>query len=49
MRIVTGEKATAEELKVLHTVLKKVNADMEQLSYNTSISALMVAVNELEK
>jgi len=47
--IVTDEKATAEELKVLHTVLKKVNADMEQLSYNTSISALMVAVNELGK
>ncbi len=47
--IVTNDVATPEELKVLHTALKKVNADMEQLSYNTSISALMVAVNELGK
>jgi leucyl-tRNA synthetase len=46
---VSDEAATPEELKVLHTVIKKLNSDMEQLSYNTSISAMMVAVNELGK
>ncbi len=38
---------TAENLKTLHKLIKKVTADIEAFSYNTSISAFMVAVNEL--
>ncbi len=40
---------TKEELKVLHTLLKKVSKDIEVFSYNTSISAFMICVNELTK
>ena len=36
-----------ESLKTLHKLIKKVTADIEAFSYNTSISAFMVAVNEL--
>ena len=38
---------SAESLKTLHKLIKKVTADIETFSYNTSISAFMVAVNEL--
>ncbi len=38
---------TAENLKTLHKLIKKVSADIESFSYNTAISAFMVAVNEL--
>ena len=38
-----------EELKALHKLIKKVTADIEVFSYNTSISAFMVAVNELSQ
>ena len=34
-------------MKTLHKLIKKVSADIEEFSYNTSISAFMVAVNEL--
>ena len=44
---VTDEPATAEELKSLHKLIKKVTADIEQFSYNTSVSAFMICVNEL--
>jgi leucyl-tRNA synthetase len=47
--IVTDEKATKEELKVLHTCIKKVTEDLESFSFNTSISAFMICVNELAK
>lgn len=40
---------TKDELKVLHTLLKKVSKDIEVFSYNTSISAFMICVNELGK
>lgn len=40
-------KAEKKELKSLHTLIKKVNEDMENYSFNTSISAFMIAVNEL--
>ena len=43
----TDSEPTAENLKSLHKVIKKVSADIETFSYNTSISAFMVAVNEL--
>ncbi len=40
---------TAENLKTLHKLIKKVSADVEVFSYNTSISAFMVACNELSQ
>ena len=39
-------EATPEQLKVLHTCIKKVTEDMEQLRFNTAISAMMVFTNE---
>ena len=44
---VTDEPATKAELKVLHKLIKKVTNDIEQFSYNTSVSAFMICVNEL--
>ena len=45
--LVKDEPATKEELKSLHKLIKKVTGDIEQFSYNTSISAFMICVNEL--
>ncbi len=45
--IVTDEKATAEELKTLHKLIGKVRSDIEEFSFNTAVSAFMIAVNEL--
>ncbi len=39
-------EATSEQLKVLHTCIKKVTEDMEHLRFNTAISAMMVFTNE---
>ncbi|MBO7140693.1 MAG: leucine--tRNA ligase [Prevotella sp.] len=39
--------ATPEELKALHKLIKKVTQDIEAFSYNTAISAFMIATNEL--
>ncbi len=44
---VSEEKATKEELKVLHKTIKKVEEDIENFSFNTSVSTFMIAVNEL--
>jgi leucyl-tRNA synthetase len=44
---VTDEAPTKDELKTLHKLIKKVTGDIEQFSYNTSISAFMICVNEL--
>ena len=41
------EKATTEELKVLHKTIKKIEDDTERFSFNTAVSAFMVCVNEL--
>ena len=38
---------TAEELKTLHKTIKKVAEDIENFSFNTSVSTFMIAVNEL--
>lgn len=38
---------TSEELKTMHKLIKKVSQDIENFSFNTSISAFMVALNEL--
>ena len=45
--IVTDEKATPEELKALHKLIGKVRADIEAFSFNTAVSAFMIAVNDL--
>ncbi len=45
--LLTDEKATPEELKILHKLIGKQQADIESFSYNTSISAFMIAVNDL--
>ncbi|WP_266366861.1 leucine--tRNA ligase [Tellurirhabdus rosea] len=45
--LVTDEAPTPAELKVLHKAIKKVEEDMETLSFNTSVSSFMIAVNEL--
>ena len=47
--IVTDDAPTAEQEKSLHKLIKKVTQDIEQFSYNTSISAFMIAVGELQK
>ena len=47
--MVTEQKATKEELKVLHTAIKKVSEDIEKFSFNTAVSAFMVCVNDLRK
>ena len=44
---VTDEQATPEELKSLHKLIRKVTGDIEAFSYNTSVSAFMICVNEL--
>jgi leucyl-tRNA synthetase len=41
------ETPTAEELKVLHRTIKKIEEDTERFSFNTAVSAFMIAVNEL--
>ena len=38
-----------EEMKILHTCIKKVSSDIERFSFNTCVSAFMVATNELKK
>ena len=45
--LVTDEKATPEELKTLHKLIGKVRSDIEAFSFNTAVSAFMIAVNEL--
>ncbi|WP_292008320.1 leucine--tRNA ligase [Chryseobacterium sp.] len=46
---VSDEEPTKEEYKVLHTLIKKVVFDIENFSFNTSVSSFMIAVNELQK
>ncbi len=42
-----GETASKEEQKIIHTAIKKVTEDIERLSFNTAVSALMIAANDL--
>ncbi len=44
---VTEEKATPAELKALHKLIAKVREDIENFSYNTAVSAFMIAVGDL--
>ncbi|GAB4279046.1 MAG: leucine--tRNA ligase [Marinilabiliales bacterium] len=45
--IVNEENASKQELKILHKTIKKITWDIENFSFNTSISAFMICVNEL--
>jgi leucyl-tRNA synthetase len=45
--LVNEDKATAEELKVLHQTIRKIENDTERFSFNTAVSQFMIAVNEL--
>ncbi|MXN92125.1 leucine--tRNA ligase [Flavobacterium sp. Sd200] len=45
--IVTSNPATPEALKILHRTIKKTQDDIENFSFNTSVSSFMIAVNEL--
>ncbi len=44
---VNQNEPTADELKILHKTIKKISEDIPQMSFNTSVSAFMVCVNEL--
>lgn len=43
----TDAEPVKEELKVLHKTIKKIQEDVERLSFNTCVSAFMICVNEL--
>lgn len=45
--LVTDEPATDEELRTLHKTIKKVTDDIEHFSFNTSVAAFMICLNEL--
>lgn len=45
--VLNNEQPSAEELKILHKTIKKVTFDIENFSFNTSVSAFMICVNEL--
>jgi leucyl-tRNA synthetase len=44
---VSEEEPTKAEYKALHKIIKKVEDDIERFSFNTSVSAFMICVNEL--
>tara|TARA_B100000787_G_scaffold29375_3_gene19584 strand:- start:2916 stop:6152 length:3237 start_codon:yes stop_codon:yes gene_type:complete len=44
---ISNSAPSAEELKTLHKTIKKVSEDIEDFSFNTSVSTFMIAVNEL--
>ena len=46
---VSEEEPTKEEYKILHTLIKKFLYDVQNFSFNTSVSQFMIAVNELQK
>jgi len=45
--VVVDETPTPDELKTLHKTIRKITFDIENFSYNTSVSAFMICVNEL--
>ena len=47
--LVDDSKPTPEALKSLHKLIKKVTGDIETFSYNTSVAAFMICVNELSQ
>ncbi len=46
---ISEENPNAEELKIMHTAIKKITSDIDNLSLNTSIAAFMVCINELKR
>ena len=44
---ISNDKPSADELKSVHKLIKKVTGDIETFSYNTSVAAFMICVNEL--
>jgi len=44
---VSNEAPSAQELKVLHKTIRKVEEDVERFSFNTTVSAFMICLNEL--
>ncbi|MDR2912676.1 MAG: leucine--tRNA ligase [Alistipes sp.] len=46
---ISDEQPTPEELKTLHKTIKKVREDIENFSFNTSVAAFMICLNELGK
>ena len=44
---VSDEAPTKDELKSIHKLIKKVTEDIENFSFNTSVAAFMICVNEL--
>ena len=46
---ISEDNPTKEELKTLHATIKKVSGDIENFSFNTSVSSLMMCVNELRR
>ena len=46
---VSNEKATKEEFKILHKTIKKIELDIENFSFNTSVSAFMICINSLSE
>jgi len=45
--LLDDRQPTEEELKTLHKTIKKITYDIENFSFNTSVSAFMICVNEL--
>ena len=45
---VTNAPASKDELKSLHKLIRKVTQDVEQFSFNTSVAAFMICINELQ-
>ena len=45
---ISDEEPTKEELKTLHKTIKKIGEDIEHFSFNTSVSAFMICLNELK-
>ena len=47
--LVNSDEPSKDSMKSLHKLIKKVTDDIEKFSYNTSISAFMIAVSELQQ
>ena len=47
--LINDDEPSKDSLKSLHKLIKKVSLDIENFSYNTSISAFMIAVSELSQ
>lgn len=46
---ISDAEPSKAELKILHQTIKKITEDIESFSFNTAVSAFMIAVNELQK